>query len=85
MSRQQKQTCQLAIMDLMTDHKARTSEQIADLIGFSHGRVRSELAKNFLFAKEKRIVPGGGKVTYHQLIKRRLKPVAELLEQGTGA
>jgi len=78
MRKQRRQLCQHAIMDLMSDHVPRTSEQIADLTGFSHGRIRSELSKNFNFAKEKRSVAGGGRVTFHKLRKHKHKPIKEL-------
>ena len=54
----------------MTDYKPRTSEQIADLIGYDHGLVRKYLAQVFNYERERRRVPGGGVVTYFSLKKQ---------------
>lgn len=76
-------TCFDAIQRLMTDYQPRTSEMIADVTGFSHGRVRSEIAANFSFATEKRIVAGGGKVTWYRLRRHKLTPIESLVDSGT--
>jgi len=62
------------IMDLMKDYEPRTSEQIAELTGVSHGRVRSLLVSDFCYEKERRRIPGGGVVTYHSLKRQKIKP-----------
>jgi len=78
MRKSKKLTCVMAISQLMSDYQPRTSEMIADLTGFSHGRVRSELAKNFNFTKERRVARGGGIVAWHSLRKHNHKPKQEL-------
>lgn len=79
MRKQKRPSCFSAILDLMGDYQPRTSEMIADLTGFSHGRVRSELAANFNFATERRAVRGGGRVTWYAMRRHNLKPVSELV------
>lgn len=69
------------IMELMQDYQPRTSEQIADLTGISHGRVRSLLASEFKYETERKPVTGGGIVTFYSLKKWQLESVECLMSR----
>lgn len=75
-----RRTCLQAIVDLMSDYQPRTSEQIADETGFSHGRVRAELAKHLSYETARTNVRGGGSVTWHQLRRHEIKPMKQQRE-----
>ena len=63
----QEMTCKDAIVVLMLDGRARTSVMIAALTGFSHGRVRSEMSANMVYATDRRKGDTGWPVTWYQL------------------
>lgn len=75
--------CVTAIMDLMADYKPRTSEQIADEIGYDLGKVRALLRTELMYEKTRKRVAGGGAVVYHSL-KRHCVPALPTKE-GQGS
>lgn len=78
-----KKTCISAIIELMSDYEPRTSEQIADATGFSHGLVRTKLAKELSYEEERRKVKGGGRVVWYQLKRHELLPIRTGFEGAT--
>ena len=63
--------CVPAIMDLMADYQPRTSDQIAELTGFTPGSVRKALAEVLNYGTERKRGPRGTVQTYYFLRKHK--------------
>lgn len=64
----------IKIMELMSDYESRSSEQISDLTGVSHGTVRKLLVSELNYEKERRKVPTGGVVAFYSLKRHKIRP-----------